>query len=82
MASSEESKLRDADVIILCVPTPLGSHDEPDLSAVISSAEVVAKHLQKGQLIVLESTTYPGTTRGEVLPILRRSGLELGKDFF
>lgn len=82
LASSEESKLRDANVIILCVPTPLGSHDEPDLSAVINSVEVVARHLQKGQLVVLESTTYPGTTRGEVLPILRRSGLELGKDFF
>jgi len=74
--------LRDADIVLLCVPTPLGHHREPDLSFVIDSTAMVAKVLKPGMLIVLESTTYPGTTRDEMLPILEKSGLKCGVDFF
>ncbi len=74
--------LADADAIILCVPTPLGPHREPDLSFVLDSSTMVAGVLRRGQLIVLESTTYPGTTRGDMLPILQRTGLRCGLDFF
>ncbi len=81
-ATSDGARLKDADVILLCVPTPLGEHSEPDLSFVLDSARMVAKSLRKGQLIVLESTTYPGTTRDEVLPLLESTGLECGRDFF
>jgi UDP-N-acetyl-D-glucosamine dehydrogenase len=70
------------DAISICVPTPLRKTKDPDLSYVVASAEAVHKHLRPGQLIVLESTTYPGTTRELVLPILERSGLQVGKDFF
>jgi UDP-N-acetyl-D-glucosamine dehydrogenase len=81
-ATCDTAPLRDADVIILCVPTPLGSHNEPDLSYVLDSTRMVAAILRKGQLVVLESTTYPGTTRQEMLPILTRGGLAAGRDFF
>ena len=78
----DAAELVNADIISLCVPTPLGSHNEPDLSYVLSSTREVAKILRRGQLIVLESTTYPGTTRDEMLPILEESGLKHGEDFF
>src|SRR5690606_29838693 len=65
-----------------CVPTPLGHHHEPDLKFVLDSTRLVAKSLRKGQLIVLESTTYPGTTRDEMGPILEATGLRSGTDFF
>jgi len=81
-ATSDASRLADADVIVLCVPTPLGEHREPDLSFVLRSTDLCAKALRNGQLIVLESTTYPGTTRGEMLPILEQTGLTAGTDFF
>ena len=71
-----------ADIISLCVPTPLGPQNEPDLTYVLDSTRAVAKFLRKGQLVVLESTTYPGTTRDEMLPILEESGLKHGEDFF
>jgi UDP-N-acetyl-D-glucosamine dehydrogenase len=74
--------LRNADAILLCVPTPLGSHREPDLTFVIESTKLVAKVLRKGQLVVLESTTYPGTTRDEMGPILDTTGLKRNEDFF
>ncbi|MGE3164660.1 MAG: nucleotide sugar dehydrogenase [Planctomycetota bacterium] len=74
--------LGNADAVLLCVPTPLGRHNEPDLSFVTSSTEMVAKHLRPGQLVVLESTTYPGTTREEMLPLLEARNLRCGKDFF
>ena len=74
--------LSNADIISLCVPTPLGVHNEPDLTYVLDSTRAVAKILRKGQLVVLESTTYPGTTRDEMLPILEESGLKHGEDFF
>jgi UDP-N-acetyl-D-glucosamine dehydrogenase len=81
-ATSTPPDLRDADAILLCVPTPLGPHKEPDLSFVLDSTRMVATILRPGQLVVLESTTYPGTTREDMLPILQASGLTCGEDFF
>ena len=75
------SHLRDADCIIICVPTPLNKHREPDLTYVRNTSETVANHLRKGQLVVLESTTYPGTTDEDMRHILERTGLKAGKDF-
>jgi UDP-N-acetyl-D-glucosamine dehydrogenase len=76
------SRIRDADAILLCVPTPLTRNREPDLSYVTRTTETVALYLRPGQLIVLESTSYPGTTRDVMRPILERSGLRSGRDFF
>jgi UDP-N-acetyl-D-glucosamine dehydrogenase len=81
-ATSDLEHLRAADVILICVPTPLTRNRDPDLSFVISSARAIASVLRHGQLIVLESTTYPGTTRDVVRPILEGSGLKCGADFF
>lgn len=81
-ATTDFSHLNKVDVIIICVPTPLDSHNNPDLSFVLNTTEVIAKYLKKGQLIILESTTYPGTTEEEMLPILGRKGWKVGKDFF
>ncbi len=67
--------------MLICLPTPLDEHREPDLSAVLGAAESLAQRLRQGQLVVLESTTYPGTTRDELAPILERSGLRAGRDF-
>jgi UDP-N-acetyl-D-glucosamine dehydrogenase len=75
-------RLGEPDAIMICVPTPLGPHQEPDLSFVERAADDVAKTLRKGQLIVLESTTYPGTTREVMLPRLEANGLSCGEDFF
>lgn len=69
------------DAILICVPTPLTENREPDLSYVVSTAEAIAPHLRRGQLVVLESTTYPGTTEEVVQPILERNGLRVGADF-
>lgn len=76
------SRLGEPDAIMICVPTPLGTHLEPDLSFVEHSADDVAKTLRAGQLVVLESTTYPGTTREVMLPRLEAGGLQCGKDFY
>ena len=73
--TSDYTRLRDMDAIIICVPTPLNEHRDPDLSYIRNTAEAISAHLRPGQLIVLESTTYPGTTDEVVLPILERSGL-------
>ncbi len=73
--------LRDCDAVIICVPTPLGPHREPDNSFIHATAREIAPRLRPGQLVVLESTTYPGTTDGEVLPILEKSGLRCPRDF-
>lgn len=81
-ATTDFSKLRIPDCILICVPTPLTSMREPDMSFVEKTARAVAKTLRKGQLVILESTTYPGTTREVVLPILEQTGLKCGKDFF
>jgi UDP-N-acetyl-D-glucosamine dehydrogenase len=80
-ATTDYDELRDADAILIALPTPLSKQREPDLSIVNSAAEEIAKRLRAGHLVVLESTTYPGTTREEVLPRLEASGLEVGKDF-
>jgi len=76
------SRLPDADALIICVPTPLGPRREPDLSAIEAAARRIARQLRPGQLIVLESTSWPGTTREVVLPILAAGGLRCGVDFF
>ena len=81
-ATSDFSRLAEADAIISCVPTPLGTHLEPDLSYVEKTADDIAKTLRKGQLIVLESTTYPRTTREVMLPKFEARGLKCGVDFF
>jgi UDP-N-acetyl-D-glucosamine dehydrogenase len=81
-ATTDQSRLKEADAVCICVPTPLTKSKEPDLSYVIYESEEVAKCLRRGQLIILESTTYPGTTRQVVLPILERSGLKVGADFY
>jgi UDP-N-acetyl-D-glucosamine dehydrogenase len=75
-------KLASCRVIIICVPTPLTKHREPDLSYIRVTSEDIAKHLVAGTLVVLESTTYPGTTTEVMLPLLKRSGLTPGEDFF
>ncbi len=80
-ATTEFDRLAECDAIVICVPTPLGPHREPDNSYIHRTAEAIAKRLRRGQLVVLESTTYPGTTDGEVLPILRSSGLDTPADF-
>ena len=80
--STEMASMRDVDVIVVCVPTPLTPHREPDLSFITATSEEIQPHLQPGQIIILESTTYPGTTRDVVRPILERSGLRSGRDFF
>ncbi|MDE2874882.1 MAG: nucleotide sugar dehydrogenase [Gemmatimonadota bacterium] len=81
-ATTDMSRLNDCDAVAICVPTPLSTTRDPDISHVLAAAEAVGAALAEGQLVVLESTTYPGTTREVVLPILARSGLEVGKDFF
>lgn len=81
-ATSDFKNLSQVDVIIICVPTPLDSHKNPDLTFVLNTTEVISKNLKKGQLVVLESTTYPGTTEEEMLPILERRRRKVGEDFF
>ncbi len=80
--TANASDLAKADLVILCVPTPLGRHHEPDLTYVLESTKTVAQTLRKGQLVVLESTTYPGTTRDEMQPILDARGLKCGEEYF
>jgi UDP-N-acetyl-D-glucosamine dehydrogenase len=80
-ATADFEGLRDCDAILICVPTPLGPHREPDNSYIHRTAEEISRRLRPGQLVILESTTYPGTTDGEVLPILERSGLRCPQDF-
>src|SRR3954468_3101645 len=81
-ATTRFDEVRDVDAIIICVPTPLTAHREPDLSYVESTTQAIAPHLRKGQLIVLESTTWPGTTTEVMQPILERGGLKAGRDFY
>jgi UDP-N-acetyl-D-glucosamine dehydrogenase len=81
-ATDDFSHLAGCDAIIVCVPTPLGVHREPDLKYIRTTAEVIARHIRSGQLIVLESTTYPGTTREELLPRFEATGMHCGTDFF
>jgi len=81
-ATTNMSRLRTVDVILVCVPTPLTQNREPDMQFIINSSKTISKHLRAGQLIVFESTTYPGTTRELVAPILQSSGLKAGRDFY
>ncbi|TYZ29117.1 nucleotide sugar dehydrogenase [Selenomonas caprae] len=82
-ATTDFSFVKDVDFIAICVPTPLDAHQQPDISYVKSSAEAIAKHLTKDTIVVLESTTYPGTTEGLLRPILEDgSGLKCGEDFY
>ncbi|RFB79660.1 nucleotide sugar dehydrogenase [Methylovirgula sp. 4M-Z18] len=81
-ASGDFARLGEADAIIICVPTPLGRHREPDLHYVVQTIEAIAGTLRPGQLIVLESTTYPGTTSDVCRPILEQGGLQSGRDFY
>ena len=80
--TTEFQKLSDMDAIIVCVPTPLTKTREPDLSYVTSTAEQIQKHMKRGQLVVLESTTYPGTTDEVLRPMFEETGLKCGEDFF
>ena len=81
-ATIDYRSARDCDAILICVPTPLSKNREPDLSYITSTCEAIAPHLRRGQLIVLESTTYPGTTEEVMIPILERSGLKVDRDFY
>jgi len=80
-ATTKMTRLKSVDAILICVPTPLTPNREPDMQYIVGSSRTIAKYLRPGQLIVLESTTYPGTTRELVAPILEAGGLKAGKDF-
>ena len=81
-ATTNMSRLKTVDVILVCVPTPLTQNREPDMQFIINSSKTISKYLRAGQLIVFESTTYPGTTRELVAPILQSNGLKAGRDFY
>jgi len=81
-ATSDISELARCDAILICLPTPLGRHREPNLSYVLGAARDIASHLRAGQLVILESTTYPGTTDEEIKPILESTGLKTPQDFW
>ncbi len=80
--SEDYGLLEEADAVLICLPTPLDEHREPDLSIVVAGVEGISDNLRPGALVVLESTTYPGTTREVVQPILERGGREIGRDFY
>jgi len=80
--TSDLSSARDVDALILCVPTPLSKYREPDLSFVLNTVEALLPHLKGGQVMSLESTTYPGTTEEELRPRIEKSGFKVGEDFF
>ncbi len=81
-ATTDLARLREPDVVSICVPTPLSKTKDPDVSYVLAATDAVKQALRRGQLIVLESTTYPGTTRELMLPALEQTGLKVGEDFF
>src|SRR5947209_16082140 len=81
-ATADPAAFGEVDVVVICVPTPLTEAREPDLSHVAATGRMLARHLRPGQLVVLESTTYPGTTEELLKPILEQSGLRAGADFF
>ena len=81
-ATSDFASLRDLDTVNIAVPTPLRKTKDPDMSFIVASSEEIAKYLHPGMLVILESTTYPGTTDELVLPMLEKSGLKVGEDFF
>jgi UDP-N-acetyl-D-glucosamine dehydrogenase len=81
-ATCDMSRIKEVDAVLICVPTPLNEYREPDMQYINNSCEIISQYLQPGQFICLESTTYPGTTRELMLPILENSGLRAGKDFY
>ncbi|MEO6056910.1 MAG: nucleotide sugar dehydrogenase [Gemmatimonadales bacterium] len=81
-ATSDMSRLAEPDAVSICVPTPLSKFKDPDVSYIVAAAEAVKRTLRRGQAIILESTTYPGTTREILLPALESTGLKVGEDFF
>jgi UDP-N-acetyl-D-glucosamine dehydrogenase len=81
-ATTDGNELKDVDIIDICVPTPLRKTRDPDLSYVVKAVETTASVLRKGQLVILESTTYPGTTDEVVQPALEAKGLKAGEDFY
>tara|TARA_B110000438_G_scaffold286029_1_gene316815 strand:- start:412 stop:1716 length:1305 start_codon:yes stop_codon:yes gene_type:complete len=81
-ATNDFTKIQNTDCLIICVPTPLDEHEQPNMSYIESATNEISKNLSKGQLIILESTTYPGTTREIVMPLLEKSDLKAGDDFF
>jgi UDP-N-acetyl-D-glucosamine dehydrogenase len=81
-ATTDYRRVKESDVILICVPTPVNINKEPDLTPVISAGEEIQRNLRKGQLVILKSTTYPETTEKVLLPILARSGMKVGKDFY
>lgn len=81
-ATADFSRIKEVDCILICVPTPLTRHREPDISYIANTSETIAKYLRKGQLVVLESSTYPGTTEELMKPILEKSGLKGDEDFW
>ena len=81
-ATTDPSRLGEVDAISICVPTPLSKFKDPDVSYIVAATEDVKRNLRRGQAVILESTTYPGTTREIMLPALESTGLEVGKDFF
>lgn len=81
-ATSDYGVLTRLDAVLICVPTPLRKSRDPDISYIVKASEALARHLHRNQVIVLESTTYPGTTREVILPMLEATGLKAGKDFF
>jgi UDP-N-acetyl-D-glucosamine dehydrogenase len=81
-ATTDFSRVREADALILCVPTPLNKHREPDISFVIGTMDLLTPHLRQGQVVALESTTYPGTTEEELLPRIQAAGFNVGNDIF
>ena len=81
-STTDFARLKDCDGVLIAVPTPLNANREPDMSYIVSTCEAIVPHMRKGQIFVLESTTYPGTTDEVVVPILERSGLTLERDFY
>src|SRR5207248_10839435 len=81
-ATTDLSEIRSLDAVSICVPTPLRKTKDPDMSYVISAGDAIAKELRPGLLVILESTTYPGTTEELILPTLEAGGLKVGEDFF
>ena len=82
LATMDFTTIKDVDAILICVPTPLGVHNEPDLSYVKSTLDLVKDHLREEQVLILESTTYPGTTEEEIVPVIEALGFKVGENFY
>jgi UDP-N-acetyl-D-glucosamine dehydrogenase len=82
IATTDFTLISDVDAILICVPTPLGVHNEPDLTYVQSTLDLVKNHLRENQLMILESTTYPGTTDEEIVPVIEKQGFIIGENFY